>query len=572
MFTSKYLLSTNKKNSSDNEIISYQLMLRAGIIRKLSSGLYIWLPTGIRILKKIENIIRKEMNSIGALEILMPIVQPADLWKKSNRWEKYGPELLKIKDRHNRLCVLGPTHEEVITDLISNELHSYKQLPLNLYQIQTKFRDEIRSRFGVIRSREFIMKDAYSFHLCQDSLEKTYDVMYTSYCKIFNQMRLNFRVVQADTGSIGGNISHEFQVIANNGENRIVFSDKSIYASNIDCAEVYIPKDKLALPTQQLLKIDIPNGESILYLINFLHIPIKKIIKTIIVKAKKESGYKFFALLIRADHEINEKKVEKLDLVNSPLIFASEEEIRFITGTEPKSIGPIDLKIPIIVDHTVSNMSDFTAGANVDGKYYTGINWGRDLQLTNIADIRNVVSGDLSPDGQGILHVTHSIEIGHIFQLGTKYSDIIKACVQTEDCTNKNILMGCYGIGVTRIIAAVIEQNHDKYGIIWPTSLSPFEMAIIPINMYSSTIVKKTVENIYNQLIIKKVDVILDDRKETPGVMFADIELIGIPYVIIISERNLKNNDIEYKVRSTGEKKMIKCNKIIDFLLNILKK
>ncbi|MXP51186.1 proline--tRNA ligase [Pantoea sp. SoEX] len=568
MLTSKYLLFTCKKNTSDNEIISYQLMLRAGLVRKLSSGLYIWLPTGIRILKKIENIIRTEMNEIGALEILMPIVQPADLWKKSNRWEQYGPELLKITDRHNRLCVLGPTHEEVITDLISNELKSYKQLPLTLYQIQTKFRDEIRSRFGVIRAREFIMKDAYSFHLCQDSLEKTYNVMYNSYCNIFNKIGLNFRIVQADNGSIGGSISHEFQVISNNGEDRIVFSNKSNYAANIEFAEVYTPNVKIyPLPTEKLLKINTPNVNSISSLINYLNIPIEKTVKTIIVKGKKHSNVNLVALLIRGDHELNEKKVEKLELVDKPLSFANEEEIRLIIGAGSGSIGPLGLKIPMIIDNTVSKMSDFIAGANIDGKHYVGINWGRDLQLTNIADIRNVVSGDLSPDGKGILKVNNSIEIGHIFQLGTKYSDTIKATVQTKDSTNKTILMGCYGIGITRIMAAVVEQNYDKYGIIWPISLCPFQVAIIPINMHCSAIVKEVSKNIYNTLISKKVDVILDDRKENPGVMFADIELIGIPHIIIVSERNMKNNAIEYKIRRTGEKKIIKYDKIIDFLL-----
>ncbi|PPI88011.1 proline--tRNA ligase [Candidatus Pantoea edessiphila] len=570
MRISKYLLSTCKNVSFDNEIISYRLMLRAGLVRKLSSGLYIWLPTGLRVLKKIENIVRKQMNKTGAIEILMPIVQPADLWQKSGRWEKYGPELLKITDRHNRLCVLGPTHEEVITNLIRNELNSYKQLPINLYQIQTKFRDEIRSRFGVIRSREFIMKDAYSFHLTEESLKETYDIMYNAYCNIFNEIGLNFRVVQANTGSIGGNISHEFQVVADSGEDRMVFSTESNYAANIEFAESAISTDILSLPTQDLLQIDTPNVNSITSLVNNFHIPIEKTIKTLIVKGSKENRCNLVALLIRGDHELNAKKIEKLNIVNSPLTFADEKEIRLEIGAGPGSIGPIGLHIPIIIDRTVSTMSDFTAGANIDGKHYTGINWGRDLPITNIADIRNVVEGDFSPDGKGLLKIKNCIEVGHIFQLGTRYSNKMKAFIQTRN-NNKTILMGCYGIGITRIIAAVIEQNYDKHGIIWPIALSPFEVAIIPINMYGSCLVRKTAEDIYNQLILEQVDVILDDRKEHPGIMLTDIELIGIPYIIIIGDNNLRNNIIECKIRLTGEIKRIKKNKIIDFILKKIK-
>ncbi|PPI86635.1 proline--tRNA ligase [Candidatus Pantoea edessiphila] len=572
MLTSKYLLSTYKNTSSDTEIISHRLMLRAGMIRKLSSGLYIWLPTGIRVLKKIENIIRQEMNKIGALEILMPIVQPADLWEKSDRLLRYGPELLKIKDRHQRLFVLGPTHEEVITNLINKELRSYRQLPLILYQMQTKFRDEIRSRYGVIRSREFIMKDAYSFHLSQESLQKTYEIMYDSYRNIFNIIGLNFRIVEADNGSIGGNISHEFQALSNNGEDRIVFSNKSNYAANIELAETFKSNIEFSLPTKNLLQINGPYLDNIKYLVNHLNISIKKIVKTYIVKGKKESGFNLIAILIRGDHELNEKKLEKISIIDSPIIFANEKEIRLVTGSGPGSVGPIGLNIPVIIDIAVSQMSDFIAGANNDGKYYTGINCKRDLQCTYIADIRNVIEGDLSPDGKGILQIQNGVEIGHIFQLGTKYSDLIKASIQAEDNTNKTMLMGCYGIGVSRIIAAVIEQNHDKYGIIWPILLSPFEIAIIPINMHSSEIVKKTTENIYKILTQQNIDVILDDRKETPGVMFADIELIGIPNILVISDTGIKNKVVEYKIRRTGERKMINKDKIVDYILKTIKK
>ncbi|PPI88687.1 proline--tRNA ligase [Candidatus Pantoea edessiphila] len=572
MRTSKYLLSTHKEISAETEIISHKLMIRAGMIRKLSSGLYIWLPTGIRVLKKIKNIIRREMNKIGAIEISMPMVQPADLWKKSGRWEIYGPELLKIKDRHNRLYVLGPTHEEVITNLIRNELRSYKQLPINLYQIQTKFRDEMRSRFGVIRSREFIMKDAYSFHLCKESLEKMYTTMYDSYNNIFNYMGLNFRIVQADNGSIGGNISHEFQAITNNGEDLIVISNQSDYAANIECAEAVSQKKEFILPTKKLLQIDTPNIDSIVSLVNNFGISIKKTIKTLIVKGRQEKGFNLIALLIRGDHELNEKKIEKINIIASPLTFASEKEIRFKIGAGPGSIGPIGLNIPIIVDRTVANMTDFVAGANIDGKYYIGINWERDLPLARVADIRNVVEGDSSPDGKGVLQIKRGIEVGHIFQLGTKYSEMIKTLIQDEYATSKTILMGCYGIGITRIVAAIIEQNHDKQGIIWPISLSPFEIAIIPINIHNSSNVREFVENIYNILIKKGIDVIVDDRKDNPGVMFADMELIGIPHIVIVSDKNLQNKVIEYKLRNTGEKKLIQQNKILDFLLNILNK
>ncbi|WP_312829838.1 proline--tRNA ligase, partial [Pantoea anthophila] len=454
MRTTQYLLSTQKETPSDAEVISHQLMLRAGMIRKLASGLYTWLPTGVRVLKKVENIVREEMNNAGAVEILMPVVQPADLWQESGRWEEYGPELLRIADRHERPFVLGPTHEEVVTDLIRNELSSYKQLPLNLYQIQTKFRDEVRPRFGVMRSREFTMKDAYSFHVSQESLQETYDAMYRAYSQIFSRMGLDFRAVQADTGSIGGSASHEFQVLAQSGEDDVIFSTDSDYAANIELAEAVAPAGERAAPSQAMRLVETPDAKTIAELVEQFDVPVEKTVKTLIVKGAEESGHALVALLVRGDHQLNEIKAEKSAIVASPLVFATEEEIRAAVGAGPGSIGPVGLQMPIIADRTVAKMSDFSAGANVDGKHYFGINWERDLPLASVADIRNVVEGDLSPDGKGTLQIKRGIEVGHIFQLGTKYSDALKASVQGEDGRNQIMSMGCYGIGITRVVAA----------------------------------------------------------------------------------------------------------------------
>ncbi|WP_409075266.1 proline--tRNA ligase [Pantoea sp. C3] len=572
MRTTQYLLSTQKETPSDAEVISHQLMLRAGMIRKLASGLYTWLPTGVRVLKKVENIVREEMNNAGAIEISMPVVQPADLWQESGRWEQYGPELLRVADRHERPFVLGPTHEEVVTDLIRNELSSYKQLPLNLYQIQTKFRDEVRPRFGVMRSREFIMKDAYSFHISQESLQETYDAMYRAYSQSFSRMGLDFRAVQADTGSIGGSASHEFQVLAQSGEDDVIFSTDSDYAANIEFAEAVAPAGERAMPTQELSQIDTPNAKTIADLVNQFQLPIEKTVKTLIVKGAEESGHALVALLVRGDHALNEIKAEKSDMVASPLVFATEEEIRAAVGAGPGSLGPINLNMPIIADRTVAKMSDFSAGANVDDKHYIGINWERDLPAPHVADIRNVVEGDLSPDGKGTLQIKRGIEVGHIFQLGTKYSEAMKAAVQGEDGRNQVLTMGCYGIGITRVVAAAIEQNHDERGITWPAALAPFEVAILPMNMQKSFRVKEVAEELYNQLRAKGIDVILDDRKERPGVMFADMELIGVPHTIVIGDRNLDNQEIEYKARRDSEKQMIKQDDIVDFLLKALNK
>ncbi|MCG8707299.1 proline--tRNA ligase [Brenneria sp. 4F2] len=567
MRTSQYLLSTLKETPADAEVISHQLMLRAGMIRKLASGLYTWLPTGLRVLKKVENIVREEMNNAGAIEVSMPVVQPADLWVESGRWEQYGPELLRFVDRGERPFVLGPTHEEVITDLIRNEISSYKQLPLNFFQIQTKFRDEVRPRFGVMRSREFLMKDAYSFHTSQASLQVTYDAMYAAYSKVFSRMDLDFRAVQADTGSIGGNASHEFQVLAASGEDDIVFSTGSDYAANIELAEAVAPELGRAEATEELRQVDTPNAKTIAELVEQFKLPIEKTVKTLLVKAAEESGHKLVALLVRGDHELNEVKAEKLELVASPLTFAAEEEIRAIVGAGPGSLGPINLPLPIVIDRSVAAMSDFGAGANVDGKHYFGINWERDLALPLVADIRNVVEGDASPDGKGTLQIKRGIEVGHIFQLGSKYSEALKATVQGEDGRNQILLMGCYGIGVTRVVAAAIEQNHDDRGIIWPDAIAPFHVAILPMNMHKSFRVKEAAEDIYRQLRAQGIEVLLDDRKERPGVMFADMELIGVPHTIVIGDRNLDNEEIEYKSRRGGEKQMIKTSEIVDFLV-----
>ncbi|MCX2498675.1 proline--tRNA ligase [Plesiomonas shigelloides] len=572
MRTSNYLLSTLKETPSDAEVISHQLMLRAGMIRKLASGLYTWLPTGLRVLKKVENIVRDEMNKAGAIEVSMPVVQPADLWVETGRWEQYGPELLRIADRNERPFVLGPTHEEVITDLIRNEVFSYKQLPLNLFQIQTKFRDEIRPRFGVMRAREFLMKDAYSFHTSQESLQVTYDKMHAAYSAIFSRMDLDFRPVLADTGSIGGSSSHEFHVLAKSGEDDIAFSDTSDYAANVEMAEAVMPAGERAAPSEEMRVVDTPNAKTIAELTEQFNLPVEKTVKTLVVRAAEDSGHKLVALLVRGDHELNEIKAQKLPLVADPLEMADEAEIRAAIGAGPGSLGPVNLPLPIIADRAVIMLSDFAAGANQDGKHLFGINWERDLPLADVADIRNVVEGDPSPDGHGTLQIKRGIEVGHIFQLGTKYSEAMKACVQGEDGRNQTMLMGCYGIGVSRVVAAAIEQNHDERGIIWPDAIAPFHVAILPMNMHKSYRVQEAAEKLYNELQAAGIDVLMDDRKERPGVMFADMELMGIPHVVVIGDRNLDNNELEYKQRRSGEKQMIKSDDILSVLLANIKR
>lgn len=566
MRTSQYLLSTLKETPADAEVISHQLMLRAGMIRKLASGLYDWLPTGVRVLRKVEKIVREEMENAGAIEVSLPVVQPADLWQESGRWEQYGPELLRFVDRGERPFVLGPTHEEVITDLIRNEITSYKQLPLNVFQIQTKFRDEVRPRFGVMRSREFIMKDAYSFHVNQQSLQETYDAMYQAYSKIFSRIGFDFRAVQADTGSIGGSASHEFQVLADSGEDDIVFSTESDYAANIEFAEAIAPTTPRSAPSEELSLVDTPNAKTIAELVEQFDLAIEKTVKTLIVHAAEQSGHPLVALLVRGDHELNEIKAEKHPLVASPLVFASEEEIRAVVNAGPGSLGPINLPLPIVIDRSVAVMSDFGAGANIDGKHYFGINWERDLPIPEIFDLRNVVNGDPSPDGKGTLLIKRGIEVGHIFQLGTKYSEAMKASVQNEEGHNQIVTMGCYGIGITRIVAAAIEQSHDARGIVWPDSIAPFQIAILPMNMHKSYRVKEVAEKLYADLKASGLEVIFDDRKERPGVMFADMELIGVPYTIVIGDRNLDNGQVEFKARRSEEKSLVALDNVVSFL------
>lgn len=570
MRVSKYLLSTQKETPANAEVISHQLMLRAGMIRRNASGLYSWLPSGLRVLRKVEAIVREEMNKTGAIEILMPLVQPADLWVETGRWDKFGPELLRFQDRNNRDFVLGPTHEEVITDLVRKELSSYKQLPLTLYQVQTKFRDEVRPRFGVMRAREFLMKDAYSFHLDQQTMDSTYHAMHTAYSNILTRMGLSFRPVLADTGSIGGSMSHEFHVLANSGEDLIAYSTGSDYAANIEKAEAAMPTGTRAEPTQTMTLVDTPNAKTIAELVEQFDVVITQTVKTLIVKGATEEA-PLVALVIRGDHELNEIKADKLELVASPFEFASEAEIRAAVGAGPGSIGPVGLTIPIIIDHSVTVMSDFAAGANVEDKHYFGINWERDLPLITSADIRNVVEGESTPDGLGTYAMARGIEVGHIFQLGTSYSKAMNATVLDENGKAQVLLMGCYGVGVSRIVAAAIEQNNDDRGIIWPEAIAPFTVGILPMNMHKSHRVADIAEKLYQDLADAGVEVLMDDRKERPGVMFADMELIGLPHVVVIGDRNIDAGVFEYKNRRTGEKQDIPFDEIVAFLTNAAK-
>ena len=549
MRTSQFLLSTLKETPADAVVISHKLMLRAGMIRRLASGLYTWLPMGLRVLRKAEAIVREEMDRAGALEVLMPAIQPAELWEESGRWEQYGPELLRVKDRHQREFCVGPTHEEVITDLARNELNSYKQLPITFYQVQTKFRDEIRPRFGLMRGREFIMKDAYSFHPDQASLQETYERMHAAYCAVFNRMGLNFRPVQADTGSIGGTGSHEFHVLAESGEDDIAFSDTSDYAANIEKAEA-LPRETSRPAAQQAMKrVDTPDAKTIQELVEQFNLPITQTVKTLVAHGAEEGT--LVALLVRGDHELNEIKAANDELVASPLVVASEAEIRDAFGAGPGSLGPVGLSIPVIADRSVALMADFAAGANQDGQHLFGINWGRDLPEPIVADLRNVVEGDPSPDGQGTLVIKRGIEVGHIFQLGTKYSEAMKCEVLGDSGKPITLTMGCYGIGVSRVVAAAIEQNNDEKGIIWPEALAPFQVVLIPMKYDSNEAVREATDKLYNDLQAAGFDVLLDDRdkKTSPGVKFADMELIGIPHRIVINERGLELGTVEYKHR-----------------------
>lgn len=567
MRTTQYLMATLRETPSDAELISHQLMLRAGMIRKLASsaGLYSWLPSGLKVLRKVEQIVREEMNKAGGQEVLMPMVQPADLWEESGRWSQFGPELLRIHDRHNREFCLGPTHEEVITAIIRDEIRSYKQLPANYYQIQTKFRDERRPRFGVMRAREFLMKDAYSFHTTEECLKKTYEVMYQAYCNVFDRLGLEYRAVLADTGAIGGNASHEFHVLADSGEDAIAFSDGSDYAANVEKAESLPPQQERAAPSQDLQKVETPNTRTIEEVTAFLKIEATSMVKTLLVKGVSEE-HPVVALCLRGDHTLNEIKAEKHPLIAAPFAMAEDSDITSAAGCEAGYVGPVGLSIPVIVDRDAAVMSDFVCGANENNMHLTGANWERDAQITEVYDLRNVVEGDLSPDGNGKLTIKRGIEVGHIFQLGTKYSEAMNANVLNEEGKAVTLAMGCYGIGVSRIVAAAIEQNHDDYGIIWPQAIAPFTVAIVPMNMHRSTRVAEAAEKLYQQLTDLGIEVIFDDRKERPGVMFADIELIGVPHRIVISDKGIDNGTYEYKHRRHNEKIDVAINDVLNFV------
>ena len=566
MRTSRFPLQTLKEVPADAEIASHRLMLRAGMIRKLAAGLYTWLPLGLRVLRRVEGIVREEMDRAGALELLMPAVQPAELWQESGRWEQYGPELLRLADRHGRDFCFGPTHEEIITDLARNELRSYRQLPVNFYQIQTKFRDEIRPRFGVMRAREFLMKDAYSFHLDQDSLQVTYDSMYAAYSRIFERCGLDFRAVQADTGAIGGQASHEFHVLADSGEDAIAFSTESDYAANVELAEAVAPPLARPAPQVAMTLVDTPHAKTIAELVEQFDLPIERTVKTLVVAAAAAVDADLIALLVRGDHELNPVKAEKLEAVAEPLRFATEAEIREAIGAGPGSLGPVNLPIPCIVDRAVSVLGDFSAGANIDAKHYFGINWGRDVALPEVADLRNVMAGDSSPDGQGTLTIARGIEVGHIFQLGKKYSEAMQASVLDEAGKAVVMTMGCYGIGVSRVVGAAIEQHHDDRGICWPTALAPFQVALLPMHGNKSAGVREAAEQLYASMIAAGIDVLLDDRDVRPGVMFADCELIGIPHRVVVGERGLAAGEVEYRGRRDAAHSMVRIAEIVSLL------
>ena len=570
MKTSKFHLMTTRETPADAEIASHQLMLRAGMIRKLTAGIYTWTPLGWRVLKKVERIVREEMDRAGYLELLMPAVQPAELWQETGRWDDFGNQLLKIHDRAGRGYVFGPTHEEVITDLARNELRSYKQLPVTFYQIQTKFRDEIRPRFGVMRAREFLMKDAYSFHIDEASLDETYWEMYEVYSRIFTRAGLEFRAVRADTGAIGGSQSHEFHVLADSGEDQIAFSTGSDFAANVELAEALAPAGERPEPGAAMELVDTPDAKTIDDLVQQFDQPIEQTVKTLVVEASDEVEAGFVALLVRGDHALNEFKAVKLPQVASPLRFAEDSEIREVMGAGPGSLGPVNCPVPCIVDRTVAKMADFSAGANIDGKHYFGINWERDAALPEVADLRNVVEGDPSPDGEGEIRLARGVEVGHIFQLGTKYSKAMNAVVLGEDGKSHTMPMGCYGIGVSRIVAAAIEQNHDEHGICWPEPIAPFQVALLPMNAKKSHRVREAAENLYAELQAAGVEVLLDDRNIRPGVMFNDMELIGIPHRVVIGERGLDEGVLEYRKRSDSENSTIPLDGALEAILEKL--
>ena len=572
MRTSKYLIATSKETPADAVVISHQLMLKAGMIRKLASGLYNWLPTGLRVLQKVSRIVKEEMDNSGALEVSMPVVQPAELWEESGRWDVMGDELQRFKDRHDRDFCLGPTHEEVITDIVRNEINSYKQLPMNIYQIQTKFRDERRPRFGVMRSREFIMKDSYSFHLNQDSLDQTYQLMYDTYSNIFSRFGFSFRAVEADSGNIGGNKSHEFHVLADSGEDEIVFSDQSDYAANLEMASAQAPLAERPPSSAELALIPTPDSRSIDDVCNFLGVKQSSTVKTLVVLSDddEDDEQTLIALVLRGDHQLNEIKAAKVAGVSSPLTFATEEQIRATINCDPGSIGPVKAPVKVIVDRDAAILADFVCGANQDGHHYSGANWERDARIESVEDLRNVEEGDASPDGNGTLSIKRGVEVGHIFQLGNKYSAAMNATVLDENGKSAIMEMGCYGIGVSRIVAAAIEQCHDEKGIIWPDNIAPFHVVIIPLNAHKSEEVTAVSESLYAQLQAIGLDVLLDDRdkKTSPGVKFADMELVGIPHRLVVSDRGLENDTVEYKHRSEDDTQDLAVSEAISFLTN----
>jgi len=550
MRVSQYYLNTLKETPADAEIVSHQLMLRSGMIRRLAAGIYSWMPLGLRVLRRIENIVRQEMDASGALEVLLPAVQPAELWQESRRWREYGPELLRLRDRHERDFCFGPTHEEVITDIARREIRSYRQVPVNLYQVQTKFRDEIRPRFGVMRAREFVMKDAYSFDLSPEGMQASFDRMYEAYRRIFDRLGLDYRAVEADSGAIGGSRSMEFHVLASSGEDAIAFSDGSGYAANVELAETRPLHVERPAPAEECAAVDTPDVHTMDDLVRCLDVPLERCVKTLLVEGA-EGG--LVALVLRGDHQLNAIKAERLEAVKSPLAMAGEERIRAAAGADAGSLGPAGLDVPVIADHAAVPMADFVCGANHDGQHFTGVNWGRDLPEPDSADLRNVVEGDPDPRDEGRLHIVRGIEVGHIFQLGTKYSEAMDAHVLDEDGRPVILYMGCYGIGVSRLVAAAIEQGHDERGIIWPTAIAPFEVAIVPINLQKSHRVREAAEELYSQLSRAGVEALLDDREARPGVKFADMDLLGIPHRIVLSDKGIDAGTAEYKQRAASE-------------------
>ncbi|VFM96175.1 MAG: prolyl-tRNA synthetase [Candidatus Kentron sp. G] len=571
MRSSRILLATLKETPADAEVVSHQLMLRAGMIRKLASGLYSWLPLGLRVLRKVEAIVREEMDRIGTQEVLMPAVQPAELWGESERWDQFGPELLRITDRHRRDFCFGPTHEEVITDLVRREIRSYKQLPAGFYQIQTKFRDEIRPRFGVMRAREFLMKDAYSFHADADSLAETYGRMRDAYRRIFTRIGLDFRIVAADSGAMGGRVSEEFHVLADSGEDGIAFvhdgDDRGedtgeTLATNIELVPAPPPEEERHQPAEEMTIVDTPAQHTIDEVAAFLHVPAERCLKTLIVQGENDT---LVALVLRGDHELNVTKAARLPQVASPVLFAGAEAIQAATGAPPGFIGPVGLDLPILVDQAAAVAGDFVCGANIEGKHRTGVNWERDLPLPEVVDLRNVVDGDPSPDGRGTLRIARGIEVGHIFQLGTKYSESMHAVCLMEDGQATPLVMGCYGIGISRVVAATIEQHHDQHGIRWPAAIAPFTVALLPMNMHKSLRLRDAANQLYRAFLDAGVEVFFDDRAVRPGVMFADADLIGFPHRVVLGERGLDRGVVEYKARTDKESREVPLEEIVAF-------